>query len=176
MGVERMWKPVKHYENYEVSETGQVRSVKSGRILSSYPDKDGYHLVRLSQDGISKTMRLAGMVARAFIPNPQNFPQVNHKDGKQKWNNAASNLEWNTCSQNMQHAVKCGLRVPSEKHHSAKLTWNTVDSIRKRYVKYNNCRGNGPELAAEFGVSLTAIHNVVKGKTWTHETLHSSTV
>lgn len=62
------WKPVEGYEGvYEVSDHGKVRRVKSGRILKSYPDKDGYYLVRLSKNNVAKTTRLARKASKCKV-------------------------------------------------------------------------------------------------------------
>ena len=105
-----IWKPVKDYEGfYEVSNTGRVRSVKRkinvsnkrvGDFLTSYggidlktQDSHGYRRVELNKDGKPKKFMVHRLVAMAFIDNPNNLPQVNHKD-EDKTNNCVSNLEW----------------------------------------------------------------------------------
>lgn len=69
--------------------------------------KGGYYCVGLSK-GKTKTFRVHQLVAKAFIPNPENKPYVNHIDGN-KVNNSVSNLEWCTCSENNLHNHKIGL-------------------------------------------------------------------
>ena len=92
---EEIWCPIKGYESlYEVSDQGRVRSLKFGkeRILKSGRDGDGYLLVGLHKNGV-KRCRVHRLVAKTFIPNPDNLPEVNHKD-ENKENNSVQNLEW----------------------------------------------------------------------------------
>ena len=82
---------------------------KEERILKPSISKKGYYKVILFKNNESKTFRVNRLVAEAFIPNPEGKEQVNHKRGI-KSDNRASELEWNTCSENIQHAIKTGLR------------------------------------------------------------------
>ena len=94
----------------EVSNEGRVRSLLGGspRILKTQPDKSGYHRVRVTIERTKVSYKVHREVAKAFIDNPNHFPQVNHKDGN-KDNNAADNLEWVTNIENAHHAIKNGL-------------------------------------------------------------------
>lgn len=98
------WKAVHNHPNYEVSTMGQVRNIKTGKLLNPYDDGKGY--LRVKIDG--RCERLHILVAVAFIPNPENKPIVNHKRGK-KHDCRASQLEWVTQSENIQHAWDNGL-------------------------------------------------------------------
>lgn len=101
------WLPVVGYEGlYEVSDAGQVRRT-SKALKPAY--KKGYAYVTLCKDGKPKTSYITRLVAKAFIPNPENKEQVNHKDGK-PGNDSAGNLEWSTPKENTQHAIRNGLR------------------------------------------------------------------
>ena len=75
---------------YEVSNLGRVR--RNGKILKPY-DNDGYLRVDLFKNGIVRKFLIHRLVAQAFIPNPKNLPQINHKD-EDKTNNTVENLEW----------------------------------------------------------------------------------
>ena len=98
--MDEIWKDIKGYEGlYQVSNLGRVRSLGSdnwhkGRILKPHLDGRGHYLeVGLHKDHKSKTTNIHRLVAEAFIPNPNNLPQVNHKD-ECKTNNMVDNLEW----------------------------------------------------------------------------------
>lgn len=92
-----------------VSDSGQVKSnLRDGRILKATPDKKGYLRIRVTIQRKKYSVMVHREVARAFLENPENLPQVNHKDGD-KTNNAAWNLEWVSNQQNANHAIQSGL-------------------------------------------------------------------
>lgn len=88
-------------KRYFINDSGEVYNNNCKKI-KSHPDKDGYPKVRLWNGEKYKNFFVHRLVAAAFIPNPMNKPQVNHKDGN-KTNNNVSNLEWVTQSENMRH-------------------------------------------------------------------------
>lgn len=94
-----IWKPVKGYEGlYEISNFGRVKSLgndksRKEKILKPIKDKGGYLYVGLCRDGKGKWFKVHRLVAEAFLPNPEGFEQVNHKD-ENKSNNCSSNIEW----------------------------------------------------------------------------------
>ena len=102
---------------YEVSNTGKIRSMnykRTGTVRELLPakDKKGYFRTAIVINGKPKTIKVHREIAKAFIPNPCNLPQINHKDGN-KTNNNVSNLEWITNVDNAHHAIKNGLFVNS---------------------------------------------------------------
>ena len=110
------WKSIEGYEGlYEVSNLGNIRSLpRNGtvpvpRTLKVSEDKDGYGVITL-RNANRCTKRAHRLVAKAFIPNPDNKPQINHKDGN-KLNNNVHNLEWATGSENILHAKRLGLQA-----------------------------------------------------------------
>lgn len=106
-----MWKAIEGTNGMiEVSDKGEVRSLLRGEphILKSQKDAKGYHRINITVNRVSKTYKVHREVAKAFIPNLDNLPQVNHKDGN-KDNNSVSNLEWVTNQQNAHHAIENGL-------------------------------------------------------------------
>ena len=94
---------------FQVSNIGRVRRVSDGYILGQYFHEKGYLKVDLEKWGVRKKCRVHRLVAEAFIENPNNYPQVNHKNGM-KTDNRVENLEWVTNQMNMEHAFKIGLR------------------------------------------------------------------
>lgn len=112
--MNEIWKDIAGYEGlYEVSSKGRVRSLPrqtgkfgiKGRILKQFNNRGGYCCVCLSKEGCSATIGVHRLVAIAFVPNPENKPQVNHKD-EDKQNNNADNLEWVTLQENLEHGTR----------------------------------------------------------------------
>jgi hypothetical protein len=99
--------------DYMVSKEGKVFSKKTNKFLSQYSTPGGYMNVDLYTPKRRYKIGVHQLVALAFIPNPDNLPLVNHKDGD-KTNNDLENLEWSTYSSNNQHAYDHGLRKPLE--------------------------------------------------------------
>ena len=112
MNTQEIWKPVAECNGeYYVSSWGRVKSLKFGkeRILKPNLIGKGYPAVHISYfNKKQKCQIIHKLVAMAFIPNPDNKPQVNHKDGN-KLNNHIDNLEWTTIKENIQHAYDTGL-------------------------------------------------------------------
>ena len=78
---------------YEVSDKGNVKSLRSGKLLKQSSNRDGYKMVSLTKDGKSRGFSVHRLVALTFIPNPDGLPEVNHKDESHD-NNVLENLEW----------------------------------------------------------------------------------
>lgn len=102
--IKEIYKPVKGY-HYEVSNTGQIRNIRTGRILKQEINRYGYCQVCLCKNGIPKKFRVHRLVALAFIPNPNGLPEVNHKD-ECKTNNRIDNLEWCTREYNNNYGTR----------------------------------------------------------------------
>ena len=107
-----MWRDVVDDENYIVSNTGRIRRKGTSIDKSLRISKDGYHITHLYHDGIRQCKRVHRVVAEAFIDNPKNKPEVNHKNGN-KLDNRVENLEWNTSQENVRHAWTNNLMKPS---------------------------------------------------------------
>jgi hypothetical protein len=116
MQSDEVWLPVASYESvYEVSNMGRVRNAK-GKLLSQQLVNSGYMVVHLYNSG-KHTRRIASvhrLVAKAFVANPANKPEVNHDDGI-KTNNISSNLVWSTRQENVTHSIANGLIPPDVK-------------------------------------------------------------
>ena len=113
-----VFKTITDYENYVVSNTGDVIRLKYKdkkgakrpfKLLTPSISEDGYASIKLTNDDGKKTFRVHRLVASEFIPNPKDKETVNHIDGN-KLNNRVENLEWNTREENMQHAYDNGLK------------------------------------------------------------------
>lgn len=116
------YKNVKDYIGlYQINSNGTVKGLKrmielkngknrviEERILKPRIDSYGYITVRLSKNGKTKTCFIHRLIAEAFIPNPNNLPQINHISGD-KQDNSINNLEWTTPSLNSRHAYRNGL-------------------------------------------------------------------
>ena len=106
-----IWRPITGTKGFiEVSNEGRVRSLLRGtpRVLKTQVDNKGYHRIRVTIEQEKMSYKVHREVAKAFIPNPANLPQVNHKDGN-KDNNSVDNLEWITNRDNAHHAIEHGL-------------------------------------------------------------------
>ncbi len=100
------FKDIENYEGlYKISNFGRVYSVKSGKFLKPQKHKDNYLLVNLYKNEKMKTYKIHRLVAQAFIPNPLNLPQINHKD-ENKANNNVSNLEWCNSKYNINYGTR----------------------------------------------------------------------
>lgn len=113
-----MWETVDRNPKYEVNEKGEVRTKATGHIKVPKTDRYGYSVVCLSDGEHSRQYPpIHRLVAEAFIPNPDNLPQVNHKD-ENKLNNNVENLEWCTCQYNSNYGTTRERSV----YHRQKIT------------------------------------------------------
>lgn len=151
------WKKIIYNEkelNYSVSESGQVRNDKTGRILSN-SFQNGYYSIRLSiEPNVGKHFRINRLVAQAFIPNPENKQFVNHINGD-KTNNHISNLEWVSPSENSAHAYEHGLRGPTK--NNAVCQYSLNGDLMMTYDSMN-------EAELETKVSHSKISEVCRGR------------
>lgn len=111
------WKPVLGYEGrYEVSDQGQVKSILAGKVLAPNKMNHGYTCVHLYTNGRStrQVKTIHQLVAAAFLPNPEQYREVNHKNFI-RHDNRVENLEWVSRKQNVRHALAAGRRVKPEK-------------------------------------------------------------
>lgn len=145
------------FKDYKITKEGKVISLKHKNEieLKGEIDKDGYRRVLIYVEGKRKKFFVHRLVAEQYIPNPENKPQVNHKDGN-KLNNHYSNLEWVTNKENIVHAEKLGLRS-----HENVLRIEQVKEIKKLFGTKSM-----KELAEMYNVSLSCIKHIHAGHTW----------
>ena len=105
---DEIWKTIEDYPEYEVSIYGEIYSKRKQECLIPQNNPRGYSIVTLYNENGPQQLSVHRLVANAFIPNPNDKPQINHKDGYKR-NNRDSNLEWCTPKENMRHAFKKGL-------------------------------------------------------------------
>lgn len=154
------------YTNYYITLDGEIFSLYLGKVLKPDIGNNGYGRVTLYKSGKACRMSNHRIVADACVPNPNRYPQVNHKDGV-KMNNKPENLEWCTGRQNKAHAYRIGLQKPTrgEKSGMAVLNDKKVVAIRKKY-------GDGgvsmKELAERYSVTTMTVFFIVHRKTWAH--------
>lgn len=196
--IPEIWKDVEGYEGYyQVSNYGRIRSTerkinyvsesRNGNKFESFFTKPetitkgtdngkGYMFVSLTKNGERKNFYVHRLVAKAFVDNPQQKPQINHKNCD-KSDNKALNLEWVTLKENMQHASENGLLRCSEYqkeqtsksnrgsgHGNSKLTEPDI-------IKIRDMRKDGltyKEIAQRFNVNRATIGYIIRGKTWSH--------
>ena len=127
MEVKEEWKQINDYDNYEVSTLGNVRNSKTGRVLK-LTNKGGYMFTGLSKNSHIKTLTVHRLVALAFIDNPENKPQVNHKD-KNRSNNNVSNLEWSTASENNIHRSTNVVQTTNQQVKVWRIDINTDEKL-----------------------------------------------
>ena len=137
--IKEYWKPVVGYEGlYMVSNWGRVKSIKFGkeRILKPVTNSSGYLLVGLYKNNIEKKYSVHRLVAEAFIPNPYNLPQVNHRD-ENKLNNNVDNLEWCTNEYNINYGTR------TERYSKSVLQYTLDGEFVGEWPSTRECGRNG---------------------------------
>lgn len=168
--MEEIFIPVIGFEStYHISNYGNVKSlIKPNRrkegLLNHCKDGKKYHYVVMVDGDRKKMMKIHRLVAIHFIVNPENKPQVNHKDGD-KSNNLMSNLEWVSGKENIQHAFKIGLRKDVGENCSfSKFKEQDILQIRDKKLKGESVK----KLAADYKTFPQVIYSIVNRKTWKH--------
>ena len=158
--MNEIWMPVKNHETYcKISNYGNVRSIRTGKLRKLQKHSDGYYCLIFYINNKSHIKYLHRLIAETFIPNPNNLPEVNHIDGN-KLNNSIDNLEWCTHRQNIIHAYKNQL-INHSYGITAKLNKNDVNEIRKLYPSHTQL-----ELSKIFNISKSQIQRIVNNKSW----------
>ena len=154
------------FDNYYATEDGMIYSGKSNKYLSTRKSKRGYLLVNLSINGKCKTFSVHSLIAKAYIPNPDNLPEINHIDGN-KENNHINNLEWCAPSYNCIHALRENLRIPAKGIDTKNGCFTDEDIITIREL-YDSKQYSQYKLAEIYGVTRSAIQQIVERKTYKH--------
>lgn len=153
------WKKIEGYENYQVSTYGNVRSLNFGHIgevglLKPQITKTGYYRVELYNKNGSRRFLVHRLVAQAFIPNPENLPHINHKDGC-RTNNVVTNLEWCDPAYNNSYGDRVNRIVNTR---SMRIIQLTLDG---KYV--GEYIGQG-DASRKTGIPQPLISRVIRGK------------
>ena len=147
------WKIIEGYDGYMVSNLGRVMTIKTGYMHEYDIDVWGYYRVCLSKNGVKKHPKVSILVAKAFIPNPYNLPQVDHID-EDKSNNCVWNLRWVSAKTNCNHGTRNqriseSKYVPVEKvtlegkvvgEYASMKEASEMNNVKRNSVS-NNCRG-----------------------------------
>lgn len=172
------WKNIDGFDNYQISSFGRVKSFvgngrgdikrNKGKILKNSIWK-GHVKVELHhiEGKKRKIFYVHRLIAIAFIPNPGEKPQINHKDGN-GLNNSIENLEWCTNGENQKHAYRLGLQLKpnfdEDNYPDAKL--NKFQVARIRLLREIQPRLHYQKLAKLFGVCAGTIYNICMRRTW----------
>ncbi len=149
---------------YTIYENGTI--IGSQGMITPRMNEDGYLVVTLGEHGNRSMRSVHRLVAMAFVPNPHNYPEVDHIDGNRQ-NPAASNLEWVTHQENIKRAWKKGRysgRYIGEKNPKARVTEDIVRMLRMEY----QCGATIRELHKKYNVAESAVGNIVHRYTWKH--------
>ena len=167
---------ISRFPDYGVTDEGEIINLhyqrkNNQRKVKPFLDKDGYHRVGLYNNKKRTPVFVHRMVAIAFIPNPENKPEVNHKNGIKTANNK-TNLEWVTRKENAQHSRDTGLQVNSEKQRAVakktgmscrKLTSVLVKQLRK---EYRETKVFQKDLAIKYGISPNVTSKIIRRKSY----------
>lgn len=165
------WKQIEGYPDYFISSNGDIKSFKNNKEHILKPGLDGkkaYMQVYLCNENGRKCFQIHRLVASAFLPNPLNKEQVNHKNLNKK-DNRVSNLEWVTQAENMKHAYKNGhVRIPTfkgnfGKNHNKSIGYIMLNPQGEKEIYYSGCefkRKTGIDNSNLTWVSLHSKHKL----------------
>lgn len=165
-----MWKTIPSFPQYEASDCGDVRSIKTGKLLTRRIDPAGYHVVTVmkpKREGVARKnsftpARVNRLVCEAFHgPQPEGQPHAAHENGI-RHDNREENLRWASVVENHEDRERHGTVLRGEQTYNARLTEQTV---RLAKALRNDGR-SWSETAARCGASIRAVRNAVAGKSW----------
>ena len=151
------WRWIKGYEGlYQVSNLGRVKSIyKKEHLFKPYKNKKGYLIVCLTKNKKSKILRVHRLVAQAFLPNPHNYKEINHKD-ENKENNYLENLEWcdrkYNCNWGKRNKKISKPVLQYDLHNNLIKTWDSIAQAQKELKCYNisHCINNKRKTAGGY--------------------------
>ena len=136
--MNEVWKEVDGFPNYYVSNMGRIYTLNYKKILRPSLDKKGYEKITLTNGTKRFHTTVHKTVAKAFIPNPRNYEQVNHKD-ENKRNNCVENLEWCDTRYNIAYSMKQKIRqYTADTHEFIAEYANTVEAQKATKIKKSN--------------------------------------
>ena len=154
-------KPISGFERYEIRDDGIIYDTKRDAVVCTWTDTVGYKQCYLKgENGNRHSKRVHRLLALAFIPNPENLPQVNHIDGN-KLNNSLDNLEWVTNSINVQHGYDNGLYRFKTRCHII----NVYDKVTHKLIKtFKSIRS----MCLELNINRKTVTMILKGEKLTN--------
>lgn len=150
---------IQGFENYQITKDGRVYNKLAKEFMKGWTNKLGYRFVQLSDGGKSKRFPIHRLVSQAYIPNPNNYPHVNHKDSD-TGNNEWTNLEWVTPRLNALHSIAKG-------RHMAAKNRKLTEEMRRDIVMMRRNGMTGVEIAKKVGVSSHCIYQFLGGRSYT---------
>ena len=176
--MKERWKIIEEFPKYLISNKGRIKTINTLEDKKVFTKEDGYVATGLTKNKKEHYKYVHRLVAEAFVSNPNNKGQVNHKNGI-KNDNSVENLEWVTPSENIRHAIETGLLKYKKKENTikeskyslgeevngSKLTPEEVIEIR---VLWELREFKQVELAEKFGVDNSTINDIIKRKQWKH--------
>lgn len=158
-----MWQKIQDI-NYEVSESGLVRNDTRKNVMTPYSTGNTpYLIVSLEMNGRQKMFSVHRLVAKYFVDNPNNLPEVNHLDGN-KLNNHYTNLKWVTRSENMQHMYDSGLKKYKPLHYKGKFGDEHNRSKKVRCIETGLEFGSMSEAGRILNIDFSSVSWSVKHK------------
>lgn len=165
-----IWKKVPGYDIYEASTHGRIKNIDfhgTGiQRIRSFKKKNsgGYYKLIMCHNGTRNHTTVHQVIAKTFLPNPENKPFINHIDGN-KVNNMVENLEWCTHIENMNHAKENCLNPYGSKHGMSKIDESIVRMIKK---ELHNGLLNQKQIAIKFNVKHATVNHIKTGRQWGH--------
>ena len=176
--MKERWKIIEEFPKYLISNKGRIKTINTLEDKKVFAKEDGYVATGLTKNKKEHYKYVHRLVAEAFVSNPNNKGQVNHKNGI-KNDNSVENLEWVTPAENIRHAIDTGLlkykkkekEIKNSKYslgeevNGSKLTPEEVIEIR---VLWELREFKQVELAEKFGVDNSTINDIIRRRQWKH--------